>query len=453
MVGKPRNVLKKVPAHSWEPAPIATKTDIKKKSAFVTTSFILFILLIMVVMYADDFVGQAVSSGNICENCYGVSLVGDIDVGKSFDVPIKVNLKNKSSAKVDFLLYYDKSSFDIECSDISDPLDNLFNVTNPEIVVDKLIICGNGKVSFYYDVTSFTDNLINGSVEIARFKLIAKESDFDIYPYKTLPILFNKFEIKEYITDDKITLSPYVEFNIAINDPEGRVVSTETEDGPDTTTDSINETTKTSSGGGSRRRPLWSCDVWSYCNSTLEQYRLCYDQNRYYQNTVDVRSCEKCEESWICREWNECDSGLQERDCLDQHFCGTTFLKPLERKACAVAEETLADYVAPEEIVPIDYNFDDYVMPEIQQPTQLSFVDKNFNLLLSLMIFLLVGYVVSMVWVIYESKMQYNVDYSKLKNWINQEMQMGVSKTKVRKILQENNAWNEKEIEKAFKEL
>ncbi len=56
-----------------------------------------------------------------------------------------------------------------------------------------------------------------------------------------------------------------------------------------------------------------------------------------------------CTENWQCTEWSECINSLNRRTCTDLNSCGTTLLKPIERKACEVKIVVTETTTLPEE--------------------------------------------------------------------------------------------------------
>ena len=86
-----------------------------------------------------------------------------------------------------------------------------------------------------------------------------------------------------------------------------------------------------SGGGGGRCRPDWDCTEWTSCGVQGSKLRVCRDLENC-RTTRDkpttTQSCtyipprgDVCESSWSCTEWNDCDSGVQTRNCIDLNSC------------------------------------------------------------------------------------------------------------------------------------
>lgn len=56
--------------------------------------------------------------------------------------------------------------------------------------------------------------------------------------------------------------------------------------------------------------------------------------------TIAVRRVQqnRCLENWRCTEWDACENGIQERECVDLNECGGNFGKPPARKKCLEME-------------------------------------------------------------------------------------------------------------------
>lgn len=87
------------------------------------------------------------------------------------------------------------------------------------------------------------------------------------------------------------------------------------------------------SGGSGRRRcrPDWECTQWTRCSISNNQFRVCNDLENC-RTSRDKPSVEQicayipsraatCESEWSCTEWNDCDNGLQTRNCVDLNSC------------------------------------------------------------------------------------------------------------------------------------
>jgi hypothetical protein len=205
------------------------------------------------------------------------------------------------------------------------------------------------------------------------------------------------------------------------------------------------------SGGGSRCTSSWSCSTWTLCNASLEQTRACYDTKNCQSNKVEVRECDKCQESWVCSLWGSCSNGVQRRNCIDQHFCETTFVKPLEQKNC---DQTVVGGNQPAQI--------DNTLPPPNvappAPVQAGFSFSQFwekystYILIGGIIFILIIILVLVIaHFVKPKRLAYN--HADLVSWMNKEKSMGTSDTELRNILSQRTGWNEEEINEAFEEL
>jgi len=223
-----------------------------------------------------------------------------------------------------------------------------------------------------------------------------------------------------------------------------------------TTTDTTTETPSGGGGGGgggSRCQPSWSCTTWSFCNVTLQQSRKCYDANNCQDSKVEVQNCSECRESWVCSLWSECQDGQNYRTCVDDHKCGTTFIKPFLSKECEL------------EIVsgpsPVSYNQQiqpPYVAPETQQPAPVSLWEKYKAFIIAIpsgLIFIILIVLLIMHFARpkkeQQQQMSYNLD--DLREWIKKEQEMGTSNEDIKQILKQHTGWTDSEIGRSFSEL
>ena len=208
------------------------------------------------------------------------------------------------------------------------------------------------------------------------------------------------------------------------------------------------------SGGGRRCRPSWSCTTWSFCNATLQQSRKCYDANNCQGNKVEVQNCSECRESWVCSLWSDCRNGQNYRSCVDDHFCGTTFIKPFLSKACELETAPGPAPVSYNQQIPPPSN-----VPVTQQPAQaLSGWNKYWKeykefiiAIPSGLIFVILVFLLAAHFIKPGKKMAYDVN--DLKEWVKKEREMGTSNEDIKQILKQHTGWKESEIEQSFSEL
>ena len=206
--------------------------------------------------------------------------------------------------------------------------------------------------------------------------------------------------------------------------------------------------TPQNTGGGHYCSSSWSCSSWTLCNNTLKQSRTCYDSKNCQSNKVEVKDCDQCQESWICSLWGSCSNKVQKRTCIDQHTCGTTFVKPLESKNC--------NQVTVGGSQPV-YTTNDIPPPQTT-PAQPKFSisqvwDKygTYILIGGIAFILIIITVLLIAHFVKPQRLAYNHD--ELIDWIDKERAMGTSDEEVRDILSNKTGWNEEEINEAFSTL
>ncbi len=202
----------------------------------------------------------------------------------------------------------------------------------------------------------------------------------------------------------------------------------------------------------------WSCGVWSFCNASLQQSLDCVDVKACDTRQLTrsfVRECPKCQESWVCTNWNQCSNGQQRRSCADEHACRTSEYKPLLQKSCQAAEPKPLPARIVQELPP-SYT-PPYTPPQVRQPAQAPFISRAWNdykayivgvplgaLLLALVTILIVHYARG-------KKVSYNLQ--ELEEWIRQERDAGTSDEDIKNILTEQTGWAPEEVDKALGEM
>ncbi|MBI4983429.1 hypothetical protein HZC32_02195, partial [Candidatus Woesearchaeota archaeon] len=195
----------------------------------------------------------------------------------------------------------------------------------------------------------------------------------------------------------------------------------------------------------------WDCSSWSFCNVSLRQVRTCTDNRSCSSPKIEEQNCSKCQESWICSLWSECDSGQQFRTCVDEHYCGTLVFKPALSKSCQEA------YVAGPQPASVSPKLPPPIaqtkQPAAKLATKASLWDDYkwyFIGLLAFIVLVVIG-VVLYVFVIHPRRKVYNL--ADLEEWMRKERQMGTSDAQIRQILSQNTGWTEDEIAQAFSSL
>ena len=198
-------------------------------------------------------------------------------------------------------------------------------------------------------------------------------------------------------------------------------------------------------GGQSNYIANWSCTTWSFCGEDLTQKRDCIDVNGRNQPKNESRPCMPCQESWTCSLWSDCQSGVQNRVCYDEHSCGTGSYQPGLQKGCELAlpagpePDKISFQLPPPRAAPV-------VIEEK------GFFARYGNYFLGIFVMiLLIGVIISAIYYLRTKKMAYNIN--ELKDWVRKEKKLGTSDEDIRLILKQKTGWNEEEIAVAFSSL
>ena len=62
-----------------------------------------------------------------------------------------------------------------------------------------------------------------------------------------------------------------------------------------------------------------------------------FPEPEFINDKIEEKSCEICDESWVCSSWSSCSAGKETRTCLDEHSCGTALYHPIEQRSCVSA--------------------------------------------------------------------------------------------------------------------
>ncbi|MEK6937817.1 MAG: hypothetical protein AABX04_02105 [Nanoarchaeota archaeon] len=226
-----------------------------------------------------------------------------------------------------------------------------------------------------------------------------------------------------------------------------------------------------SSGGGRSCQPSWNCGVWNYCGPSLKQTRICNDEKGCEKSRTEEKTCNKCEESWVCSGWSGCTSDEQVRLCYDEHKCGSTVLKPSLRKFCQATfvSGPAPAYVSPQIPVPPYYPASQpeptYTPPagsklDLLKPTKaatpfsLSKFWSDYQIYFLGLAVLIITIIIIVVLAAHFAKPKQKVyNLEELKAWIVKERQMGTNDSQIRQILAQNTGWDSEEISAAFSEL
>lgn len=203
-----------------------------------------------------------------------------------------------------------------------------------------------------------------------------------------------------------------------------------------------------SSSGGYSCPPIWGdCTFWSYCNSSLNRTRTCYDVSKCVlrdQPKREVEACSPCDESWICSLWSTCSAKQQKRQCYDEHKCGTITKKPNLQKTCGSGDSGFPPAQVVQQLPPPRF---EAPAPVIEEE---SFWDKYkwwiLGIIAALLLLLLL---ILLILHLKHKKQAFNI--GELQEWIKKERAMGTSDADIKQILKDNTGWTDKEIEGAFK--
>jgi len=191
--------------------------------------------------------------------------------------------------------------------------------------------------------------------------------------------------------------------------------------------------------------PDWSCSTWSFCGPDQTQKRSCTDRNNCQAAKTETRPCAPCQESWICSLWSDCQGGLHNRACFDEHQCLTTNYKPVLQKGC----DALPVGPEPDRI---SFELPPPFPPAQAQVTKEGFWDKYSNYIIGLLAAIVLAALIAVaIHYLKPKKVAYNIN--ELKEWVRKEKEMGTADFDIREILKHNTGWTDDEIDIAFESL
>lgn len=220
-----------------------------------------------------------------------------------------------------------------------------------------------------------------------------------------------------------------------------------------TSTTGTTPSTTPSGGGGGVCASDWKCSTWSFCGANLKQTRTCTDNNYCLPNKIETQDCLQCEESWICSLWSECYSGMNERNCYDEHGCGTTFNKPLLKKSCKVLDAS----GPPPKQVSAQLPPPTYYQPPAAAVSGKSTLEKlweNYGFYAAagvVGVILIIVIIVLLIKLFKPRRKAFNLN--ELIGWAKKERAMGTSVEDVKEILEKHTGWRENEIRMVMREL
>lgn len=195
-------------------------------------------------------------------------------------------------------------------------------------------------------------------------------------------------------------------------------------------------------GGGGGCSSNWNCTQWSACNSSSKQSRNCVDLKKCKQNITEVQNCTWCVESWVCSQWSECKWNIHERNCKDEHNCGTIKLRPILQKPC---EQVAAPVQEAQTYIPSSPPPQGIIAKLKQAVVGESFWNNYKFYIIGLIAFVVLMIIVVILFlVLHKPKKVYNLD--ELKEWVVKERQTGTSDADIKTILVQNTGWKEDEI-------
>jgi len=202
-----------------------------------------------------------------------------------------------------------------------------------------------------------------------------------------------------------------------------------------------------SSGGGRSCRADYQCGQWSLCDSDLEQTRTCVDTKCREKDKIEKKSCEVCDESWVCSPWGSCSAGKETRTCLDEHSCGTALYHPVEQRSCVAASGASTSF----EEQSGQQSFSSTPLPQQPAaPSSESFLEK-YDSLVVIVPSSMVGFLALLFIAFVGIKRHRSAsNIVELIDWIRDARSSGSSDEQLRDSLF-GTAWNDSDIKIAFK--
>ena len=196
------------------------------------------------------------------------------------------------------------------------------------------------------------------------------------------------------------------------------------------------------SSGGSGCTPNWQYSQWSYCDANLQQTRTALVDKEHCANAKPkekdlVHSCDVCEESWSCQAWSECDNGQQQRNCFDDHACGTTLSQPVITQSCTVS----APHVVGQTLPPSKPFF-----TQVGEKT-VSFWDNYMYWIIGIPLGIIIFFLLILLFrLLFKKKLVY--DEKEIRDWVKKERSTGTSMDDVKQIIEQYTHWDKEHVEK-----
>ncbi len=178
---KKKKACHRLPPHSWETHHLANKGEANKTLVIAIVAVVVLVGLVLLLFVGKQFVGKAVSFGEIGLNTVGVGIPsGTQETGESFILPVKVNLgEGLKSVALSFSLLYDYNTIIVDCNEdsILSLLDKKFKGTENgdayDLSFSRKVTCENGKVEVEYSglcKDADCTNAVTGKETIAEIK-------------------------------------------------------------------------------------------------------------------------------------------------------------------------------------------------------------------------------------------------------------------------------------------
>lgn len=178
---KKKKACHRLPPHSWEPHHLANKGEANKTLVIAIVAVVVLVGLVLLLFVGKQFVGKAVSFGEVGLNTVGVGIPsGTQETGESFILPVKVNLgEGLKSVALSFSLLYDYNTITVDCNEdsILSLLDKKFKGTENgeayDLSFSRKVTCENGKVEVEYSgmcKDGDCTNAVTGKETIAEIK-------------------------------------------------------------------------------------------------------------------------------------------------------------------------------------------------------------------------------------------------------------------------------------------
>jgi hypothetical protein len=210
---------------------------------------------------------------------------------------------------------------------------------------------------------------------------------------------------------------------------------------PSSSSSSSSSSSGSSSSGGSGRG---SCSEQSGCSSENDRPEI-------------ERSCDECEESWICGSWTECSGGSQARTCADENSCGSYAQRPDETRSCVEESDENEGFFAGL----FDSGSSESSKPKTETVyvQETTFMDPiytfliNYGLIVGVVVFTLILLIVGIVVLLhYRKDHAPAANMHELHDYVQQEKEAGMTTEQIEQNLGQS-GWTKEEVDTALSGL